>query len=209
MPLHPPLPVALARVTSTFPPGEVWSWEPKFDGWRGLIFRTPVGVAIQARSGRLITASFPDLVTAALGLPASTVIDGEIVVWHRERVDFGAVQRRALANPRRAFALSRVLPASFAAFDVLELEGVDMRPRPYRERRAALLELLADVGPPIQPVPASTAREDGRRWWDTRGVGIEGVMVKHLEAPYRGGVRSWRKVKHGEPRRAGIVSPKV
>lgn len=206
--LHPPVSVALAQASDTIPHGEVWSFEPKFDGWRCLLFCTGEedggGVMLQARSGRLITAHFPDLAAAGRDqLPPGLVLDGEVVVWHGDRVDFAAVQRRTLASARRAPTLARMMPASYAAFDVLERAGRDMRSRPFRERRAALLEVLAGVGPPIQAVPATTDREVALRWWrELRGAGIEGVVAKHVEGVYRGApARGWRKIKHGEARR--------
>ncbi|WP_070015499.1 RNA ligase family protein [Streptomyces nanshensis] len=199
--LAPPLPVALARRERGMPPPGPWSFEIKLDGWRALLFRDEAGgTVLQARSGRLISDRFPDLVRAAQALPPGLVLDGELVIWHRGRVDFFAVQRRALSHPRRAAALAHELPASYAAFDVLEADGADWRTRPYRERRVRLLQL--DLAPPIQPVPATTDRAIALAWWERYrpDVGIEGLVVKHLDGAYLGGSRQWRKVKHWDAR---------
>jgi len=200
--LNPPVRVALARRENRLPSGDVWAYEPKFDGWRALLFHRPDGVVIQARSGRLITSHFTDVATAALRLPIGTVIDGEIVIWNEQRIDFGAVQSRALSTPQRAYTLAKRLPASFAAFDILEADDEDLRTRPYLERRERLLELVGILGPPIQPVPATTSRVTALDWWErwTPEVGIEGLMVKHLDGAYRGGARDWRKYKHWDAR---------
>jgi ATP-dependent DNA ligase len=201
--LQPPVQVALARRVQALPPGETWSYEPKFDGWRAVLFHRPDGVVLQARSGRLVTARFPDLAAAGLRLPVGTVLDGEIVIWREERVDFWAVQRRALSTPQRAESLAQQAPASYAAFDILECDGEDLRRRPYLDRRERLLEVAGVLGPPIQPVPATSLRETALDWWERwtpAAVGIEGLMIKHLAGVYRGGARDWRKYKHWDAR---------
>ncbi|WP_181468091.1 RNA ligase family protein [Streptomyces sp. Amel2xB2] len=200
--LDPPIRPALARRVDALPPGDVWAYEPKFDGWRALIFHRPDGVVVQARSGRLITTHFPDVATAALRLPVGCVIDGEVVIWNEQRIDFFAVQRRALSAPRKAWPLSKQLPASFAAFDILEHDGEDLRVRGYAERRERLVQVVGVLGPPIQPVPSTTSRDQALDWWErwTPEVGIEGLVVKHLDGLYRGGARDWRKYKHWDAR---------
>jgi ATP-dependent DNA ligase len=201
--LAPPVPVALARRERRIPPPGPWSYEPKWDGVRCLVFRREDDIVLQARSGRLFTAHFPDLARAvAEQVPEGVVLDGEIVVWHAGRVDFLAVQRRHLTHPRHTEALAGELPASFVAWDVLEDGGLDWRLRPYRERRVRLLQLLADVRPPLQITPATTDRAVSAEWWVrfTPELGIEGLVIKHLDAPYRGGAREWRKLKHWDAR---------
>ncbi|WFB11618.1 ATP-dependent DNA ligase [Streptomyces sp. LX-29] len=204
----------MARPIQTFPApaaGRRLAYEPKFDGHRVLIFRTEEEVLLQARSGRIITRAFPDLVTAALRLPAGVVLDGEVVVWTEGRTDFAAVQQRAAAPPARAARLARRRPASYAAFDLLAAEGRDLRPRPYDERRAALVALLEPHGPPIQPVPMTTDRGEAAEWYESlRAVGVEGLVVKGLAQPYRAG-RYWLKLRHSDTRDAvvvGVVGPR-
>ncbi|MEV7542425.1 ATP-dependent DNA ligase [Streptomyces sp. NPDC089915] len=204
--MSPPVRVALAASVGTLPRGPGLAYEPKFDGHRMVVLRTAGGVALQARSGRTVTAAFPDLVAAARALPAGTVLDGEVVVWHEGRTEFALVQRRAAATPARAAALARTLPASYAAFDVLELAGLDVRARPYEHRRALLVDLLAPLGPPLQPVPMTTDPELALTWYETLPAsGIEGLVVKRLDQPYPSGRRSWRKLRHTNVRDAAVI----
>ncbi|UUS32948.1 ATP-dependent DNA ligase [Streptomyces changanensis] len=207
-PVVPPVRVALARTVGTLPrdPGRL-AYEPKFDGHRMVLFRGAGDeVALQARSSRLVTAAFPDLAAAALALPEGTVLDGEVVVWTGGRTDFAAVQGRAAATPGRAPALARRLPASYAAFDVLAADGVDLRPRPYARRRERLVDLLDALGPPLQAVPMTTDPDTARDWFDTLpGIGVEGLVVKRLDEAYKGGARAWRKLRHTDTRDAVVV----
>ncbi|MFF4369836.1 ATP-dependent DNA ligase [Streptomyces sp. NPDC001594] len=202
----PPVRVALAASVRTLPRGPGLAYEPKFDGHRMVVLHTAEGVVLQARSGRTVTAAFPDLAEAARRLPAGTVLDGEVVVWHAGRTDFALVQRRAAATPARAAALARTLPASYAAFDVLELAGLDVRAQPYARRRALLLDLLAPLGPPLQPVPMTTDPELAETWYETLPAsGIEGLVVKRLDQPYPSGRRAWRKLRHTNVRDAAVI----
>ncbi|MFD8143556.1 ATP-dependent DNA ligase [Streptomyces sp. NPDC059708] len=204
--MSPPVRVALAASVGTLPRGPGLAYEPKFDGHRMVVLRTAGGVVLQARSGRTVTAAFPDLAAAARALPAGTVLDGEVVVWHAGRTEFALVQRRAAATPARAAALARTLPASYAAFDVLELAGLDVRARPYAHRRELLVDLLAPLGPPLQPVPMTTDPELALTWYETLPAsGIEGLVVKRLDQPYPSGRRSWRKLRHTNVRDAAVI----
>ncbi|MFJ8208737.1 ATP-dependent DNA ligase [Streptomyces sp. NPDC096033] len=202
----PAVRVALAASVRTLPRGPGLAYEPKFDGHRMVVLRTAEGVVLQARSGRIVTAAFPDLEAAARQLPAGTVLDGEVVVWHAGRTDFALVQRRAAATPARAAALARTLPASYAAFDVLELSGLDVRAQPYERRRALLVDLLVPLGPPLQPVPMTTDPELAETWYENLPAsGIEGLVVKRLDQPYPSGRRAWRKLRHTNVRDAAVI----
>lgn len=201
-PIPPPVVVMLSRPVTALPPagalpgGEVF--EPKFDGWRLVILTGPV--RLQTRAGRDVTRSFPEIAEAAAALPARTVLDGELVVWSEGRVDFGALQSRGLGRPKLT------PPASYAAFDVLALDGEDYRARPYLERRRALVDLLAPLGPPLQPVPATTDRAEAARWLeDLRAAGIEGLVVKGQQQRYEPGRRGWMKLRHAAPQDAVVV----
>ncbi|UQX02990.1 ATP-dependent DNA ligase [Streptomyces sp. RerS4] len=207
MTTDPPIRVALAVAVRSLPQGAGLAYEPKFDGHRLVVVRTATGVVLQARSGRDVTAAFPDLVAAALLLPAGTVLDGEVVVWSAGRTDFALVQRRAAApTAARAAVLAQSLPASYAAFDVLELAGVDVRGRPYERRRALLVDLLLPLGPPLQPVPMTTDVELAETWYETLPAsGIEGLVVKRLDEAYPAGRRAWRKLRHTDVRDAAVV----
>ncbi|WP_406387086.1 ATP-dependent DNA ligase [Streptomyces sp. NBC_00211] len=176
------------------------------DGHRLVVVRTAEDVVLQARSGRIVTSAFPDLAAAARQLPAETVLDGEVVVWHGGRTDFALVQRRAAATAARAAVLAQSLPASYAAFDVLELAGLDVRGRPYERRRTLLVDLLLPLGPPLQPVPMTTDPELAATWYETLPAsGIEGLVVKRLDQTYPAGRRGWQKLRHTEVRDAAVV----
>ncbi|MER7171723.1 ATP-dependent DNA ligase [Streptomyces mesophilus] len=205
--LAPPVKVALAESVSALPEGAGgWAYEPKFDGHRMVLFHVGGQVRLQARSGRIVTRSFPDIAQAARALPEGTVIDGEVVVWTDGRVDFAAVQARAMSTPARAAELARTLPASYAAFDLLALRGEDLRPAPYTRRREELVSLLAPLGPPLQAVPMTTDRELALSWYEgLRDTGIEGLVVKRLDQGYRAGRRSWLKLRHSDTRDAVVV----
>lgn len=198
--------VALAASVATLPRAAGLAYEPKFDGHRLVIVRTADDVVLQARSGRIVTGAFPDLAAAARQLPAETVLDGEAVVWHGGRTEFALVQRRAAATPARAAVLAQSLPASYAAFDVLELAGLDLRGRPYERRRALLVDLLLPLGPPLQPVPMTTDPELAATWYETLPAsGIEGLVVKRLDQTYPAGRRGWQKLRHTQVRDAAVV----
>lgn len=198
--------VALATAVRTLPRGAGLAYEPKFDGHRLVIVRSDADVVLQARSGRIVTSAFPDLEVAARQLPAGTVLDGEVVVWHAGRTDFALVQRRAAATAARAAVLAQTLPASYAAFDVLELAGLDLRGRAYERRRALLVDLLLPLGPPLQPVPMTTDPELAATWYETLPAsGIEGLVVKRLDQTYPAGRRGWQKLRHTDVRDAAVV----
>ncbi|MEU0270503.1 ATP-dependent DNA ligase [Streptomyces sp. NPDC006307] len=204
---RPPVRVALAETVGALPREAGLAYEPKFDGHRMVIFRQDGDdVVLQARSGRIITAAFPDLAEAARHLPAGTVLDGEVVVWREGRTDFAAVQGRAFATPGRAPGLARRLPASYAAFDVLAADGADLRPVRYDWRRERLVELLAELGPPIQAVPMTTDPQLAETWYETLPeIGVEGLVIKRLDQPYKPGKRVWRKYRHTDTRDAVVV----
>ncbi|MFE2285761.1 ATP-dependent DNA ligase [Streptomyces sp. NPDC059443] len=199
--------VALAAAVRSLPRGPGLAYEPKFDGHRLVVLRTLEGVSLQARSGRIVTDAFPDLAAAARQLPAGTVLDGEVVVWHAGRTDFALVQRRAAAaSAARAAVLAHTLPASYAAFDVLELAGLDLRARPYERRRALLVDLLLPLGPPLQPVPMTTDPELAATWYETLPAsGIEGLVVKRMDQAYPAGRRDWQKLRHTDVRDAAVI----
>ncbi|WP_199837804.1 MULTISPECIES: ATP-dependent DNA ligase [unclassified Streptomyces] len=207
MTLRQPVRVALAESVTALPEGDGWAYEPKFDGHRMVILLDEAGqVTLQARSGRDVTAAFPDLERAAARLPAGAVLDGEVVVWSGGRIDFAAVQRRAAATPLRAGALARALPASYAAFDLLAEGGDDCRRLPYAERRARLVRLLAPWGPPLQAVPSTTDRDAALTWYETLPeTGVEGLVVKRLDGAYRSGTRAWLKLRHSDTRDAVVI----
>jgi hypothetical protein len=140
-----------------------------------------------------------------MDLPSDTVLDGEAVIWRDGRMDFGAVRSRASASGRRLADLVRQCPASYAVFDCLMLDGRDLRGRPYTERRAALLEVLEPLGPPLQAVPATDDIEVARVWFEVLpDQGVEGLVAKRADGLYRPD-RSWRKIRTAETVDAEII----
>ncbi|MFD7553575.1 ATP-dependent DNA ligase [Streptomyces sp. NPDC059835] len=206
MMLRPPVEPMLAQAREGIPaPGALpggLALEPKFDGYRALLFTPsePGGpVLLQTRRGSLIQQHFPDLVAAAAQLPQDLVLDGEVVVWHEERLSFEALQRRAASGARTAEALARSMPAHFIAFDALQKDGQELVREPYARRRAVLESLFTEhsLGPPWTLCPMTTDPAAAQQWLEewTEVRGIEGVMIKGLGQRYAGGSRGWFKVK--------------
>lgn len=199
-----PVAVALAENAASLPTGPGWWYEPKLDGDRAVVWRRDT-VRVQTRSGRDSTAAWIDVATAAMDLPPDTVLDGEVVIVRGGRSDFGAVRSRASASGRRLADLVRRYPASYGAFDCLMIEGRDLRGRPYTERRAALLDVLGPLGPPLQAVPATDDIEVARVWFEVLPEqGVEGIVAKRATGVYRPD-RSWRKVRTAETVDAEVV----
>ncbi|SFL80230.1 ATP-dependent DNA ligase [Geodermatophilus ruber] len=211
-----PVPVALARAVRDLPrtdalPGGVL-YEPKWDGYRLVIVRTGGTTRLWSRQGRDLTARFPDVVAAAVGqVPAGTVVDGEVVVWNGERLDFGLLQRRMVTPPSRIDALVARFPASYVAFDLLARGGTDLRGRPLRERRVELAALAQRWAPPMQLSPATADPDEARQWsTDFRAAGVEGLVAKGAGTRYAPGRREWVKVKSWETTEVvagGVIGP--
>lgn len=197
--------VALARPVTQLPTGPSWAYEIKVDGHRTVLWRTEDGVRLQSRTGRDVTALWMDLAVAAMSLPPGVILDGEAVVYLAAddgsvHISFAAAQSRALSRPRRARELADQHPATYVAFDILAHPAAgfpDLRPRPYVERRQVLLDVLADVGPPIVPVWSTTDLDEALLWYETLGgTGVEGLVAKPLWSAYKAG-RVWAKVRNG------------
>src|ERR1041385_2843642 len=144
----------LAKLTSELPSGPGWVYEPKWDGFRALVFRDGEEVYTQSREARPLDRYFPELAPAfRRHLPPRCVVDGEIVIAGPRGLEFDALQLRLHPARSRGEKLARESPASFVAFDLLALEGDDLRARPQAERRARLEEALADAAPPVHLTP--------------------------------------------------------
>ncbi|MGW1594934.1 ATP-dependent DNA ligase [Streptomyces sp. NPDC002343] len=205
--------VALARPVTQLPTGPSWAYEIKVDGHRTVLWRTEDGVRLQSRNGLDVTALWMDLSVAAISLPPNVILDGEAVMYLADtdgnaRTSFAAAQSRALSRPRRARELAERHPATYVAFDILAHPAAgfpDFRPRPYVERRQVLLDVLADVGPPIVPVWSTTDLEEALLWFETlEGTGVEGIVAKPLRSAYKAG-RVWAKVRHADTVDATVV----
>jgi bifunctional non-homologous end joining protein LigD len=172
-----------ARLESTPPRGPEWCYEPKLDGFRGLLWRSRTGAArVFSRNLKDLSVSFPELVRAADALPLDTVIDGEIVIADANgRSDFGAIQQRLGVGRRDGGRSAQQMPAVLLAFDVLRCEGADLTGLPLRDRRANLESLLAANPPRLQLIAQTDALEEaecGSGWcrpsrvsWRSAGMG--------------------------------------
>jgi ATP-dependent DNA ligase len=196
LPVMPPVSPMLAKSVSAIPPGA--SYEPKWDGFRSICFRDVAEVELGSRNERPLTRYFPELVAAVLAeLPQRCVVDGEIVIAAEKGLDFEALQQRIHPADSRVRILAEKTPASFIAFDLLALGDDDYTARPFSERRAALVEALADSGPSVHVTPATTDLATAHRWFDEfEGAGLDGVVAKPLTITYQPDKRVMFKVKH-------------
>ncbi|MDT4997633.1 MAG: hypothetical protein QOD45_1701 [Pseudonocardiales bacterium] len=196
LPVMPPVSPMLAKPVRTIPPGA--SYEPKWDGFRSIIFRDGDDIEFGSRNERPMTRYFPELVEAVrAGLPERCVVDGEIVIATTDGLDFEALQQRIHPAASRVNLLAAQTPASFVAFDLLALGDDDLTGRPFAQRRAALVEALADAGPSIHVTPATTDVEQAQRWFtEFEGAGLDGVIAKPLDGVYQQDKRVMFKIKH-------------
>jgi bifunctional non-homologous end joining protein LigD len=184
----------LATAVSELPSGEEWAFEFKWDGVRALIDVSEQGVAIRSRAGNDVTAAYPELTAMAQGV-GDALLDGEVVAFVDGQPSFERLQTRMhVRSTAEARRLARGAPVTFVAFDLLRRYGVDLSGRPYAERRATLERWAAErpewtVSPVFDDGAATTAA--------AREHGLEGVVAKRLDAPYRAGARSpdWRKLR--------------
>jgi ATP-dependent DNA ligase len=188
----------LAKLADGLPGGEGFLFEPKWDGFRAIVFRGASDVFIQSRDLKPLDRYFPDLHEALLAqLPRHCVLDGEIVITTPHGLDFDALQMRLHPAASRVAKLAQATPASFVAFDLLAVGGRDRTDAPQRERRALLERLCADVGPPLYLTPMTADRKTAARWLDQfEGAGLDGVIAKPADAPYQPGKRAMLKIKH-------------
>ena len=196
LPVMPPVAPMLAKSVPQIPPG--CSYEPKWDGFRSVIFRDGDEVEIGSRNERPMTRYFPELIEAFRAeLPPRCVVDGEIVVTAAGRLDFDALQQRIHPAESRVRLLSTQTPASFIAFDLLAVGDQDYTGRPFSERREALARTLADARPPVHLTPATTDLQQAQRWFtEFEGAGLDGVVAKPLDGDYQPDKRVMFKIKH-------------
>ncbi len=193
----PPIAPMLAKLANEIPAGS-YLYEPKWDGFRALIFRRGDEVYIQSRDARPLDRYFPELHEALLkGLPKNCVLDGEIVIATDRGLDFDALQLRLHPSASRAAKLAKETPSSFVAFDVLAIEGRSLMNSSQASRRAALEKLLRKAKRPVYLTPATRDRALALDWLTRfEGAGLDGVVAKSESAPYLPGKRAMIKVKH-------------
>ena len=199
LPVNPPVAPMLARPVPQIPDGP-YSFEPKWDGFRSIVFRDGAEVEIGSRNERPMTRYFPELVAAVLEhLPERCVIDGEIVIPDAsgQRLDFDALLQRIHPAASRVALLSGQTPAHFVAFDLLALGEADLCQEPFAQRRAALAEALAAAGPPVHLTPATVDHAVARQWFQQfEGAGLDGLIAKPLDGSYQPDKRVMLKIKH-------------
>jgi ATP-dependent DNA ligase len=188
----------LAKLSTVLPPAGDYIYEPKWDGFRTLVFRDAKHVVLQSRDEKPFNRYFPEILEPlASSLPERCVLDGEIVIAGPRGLDFDALLLRIHPAASRVAKLAAEHPCSYVAFDLLALGDEDLRGRPQRERRAKLAEALAGAKPPVFLTPATTDRELAADWFSRfEGAGLDGVIAKPPGEIYLPGKRAMLKVKH-------------
>ena len=198
-PVPPPVAPMLAKPVKEIPEGD-YLFEPKWDGFRSIIFRSGDSVEIGSRNEKPMTRYVPEVVEAVLAqFPDQAVVDGEIVVvgGSGDRLDFEALQQRIHPAASRVKKLAVETPAQFVAFDLLSLGGDDLTGRPFEERRSLLEKAFAGVTAPIHLTRATRDRAEAREWFDQfEGAGLDGVIAKPLSGTYEQDKRTMLKIKH-------------
>ena len=198
LPFDPPLEPMLAKAVDSLPTEDGWLFEPKWDGFRAIVFRDGDEVFIQSRDLKPLDRYFPELAAPLrASLPPRAIVDGEIVISRDGELDFEALLLRIHPAASRVAMLAGETPASFVAWDLLALDDEDLRRTPQGERRRRLEAALGSAQPPIHLTPATTDRATGQDWFGRfEGAGLDGVIAKRLDAPYQPGKRAMLKIKH-------------
>src|SRR5688500_13255745 len=196
--VNPPVLPMLAKRVGELPPGEGWIFEPKWDGFRTLVFRDGDEIFIQSRDEKPLNRYFPELIAPLKAqLPERCVLDGEIVIARDEGLDFEALQLRLHPAESRVKVLAGTMPASVVFFDLLCENDRDLCTTPFRERRSRLESLLAGAEPPLHLTPATRDRDTAADWFRRfEGAGLDGVVAKSERGTYEPNKRVMLKVKH-------------
>ncbi len=188
----------LAKRVSDLPEGDDWVFEPKWDGFRALVFRDGDEILIQSRDQKSLNRYFPELINSLQAqLPPHCVLDGEVVIARNGALDFDALQLRIHPAASRVKLLAREIPASVVFFDLLYDGDENLMPQPFQLRRQRLEAMLAVSAPPIHVTPATIERSVARDWFSRfEGAGLDGVLAKPLSGTYEPDKRVMFKVKH-------------
>jgi ATP-dependent DNA ligase len=188
----------LAKLARELPPAGDMLYEPKWDGFRCIIFRDGEEVELGSRNERPLTRYFPEVVAAVkAALPERCVVDGEIVIAGENGLEFDSLLQRIHPAESRVKKLAAETPASFVAFDLLAFGDDDLRARPFSERRVLMEKALSRVKPPVYLTPATADRDLAAEWFDRfEGAGLDGVVAKPTGSPYRENERAMLKIKH-------------
>jgi ATP-dependent DNA ligase len=198
LPLRPPLLPMLAKRSLELPEGDGWIFEPKWDGFRALVFRDGDEVVIQSRDEKPLGRYFPEIEALVREqLPPRCVVDGEIVIATPSGLDFEVLQNRLHPAASRVKMLSETTPASLILWDLLALDDRSLLQEPFVARRAALLAAISAPKPPLHLTPATTDRAVAVDWFSRfEGAGFDGVIAKRPEGIYEPNKRAMVKVKH-------------
>ncbi|WP_092964776.1 ATP-dependent DNA ligase [Agromyces sp. CF514] len=196
LPVMPPVAPMLSKAVKEIP--DVGHVEPKWDGFRTIVFRDGDELELGSRNEKPMTRYFPELVEALrANLPERCVVDGEIILVRDGRLDFDALQQRIHPAASRVKLLAEQTPVSFVAFDLLALGDDDLTERPFAERRALLVGALAAASDPVFVTPATSDLAEAREWFTRyEGAGLDGVVAKPLDGAYLPDKRTMFKVKH-------------
>ena len=197
LPVMPPAKPMLAKAAKEIPEGDLL-YEPKWDGFRALLFRDGDEVELTSRNCKPLTRYFPELIQPIIDqIPARCVLDGELVVPSEDGLDFDLLGQRIHPAESRIIRLSEETPAHLVLFDILALDQLDLRPLPLDERRSTLEALLSDLSDPLHLTPATDDPELAREWFSRfDGGGFDGVMAKPTDGTYQEDKRAQVKVKH-------------
>ena len=197
-PVQPPVSPMLAKLSRTLPEADGLIYEPKWDGFRCIVFRDGDHVELGSRNERPLTRYFPEVVEAVRReMPPQCVVDGEVVIAGTGGLDFDALLQRIHPADSRVRMLASTTPASFVAFDLLALGDEDLRATGFAERRRRLEEALGPCRPPIHLTPATADPTVAKDWFERfEGAGLDGVVAKRGDLTYREGERVMLKVKH-------------
>jgi len=198
LPFEPPIEPMLAKPADALPDGAGWLYEPKWDGFRALVFRDGDETYIQSRDLKPLDRYFPELAAPLrASLPDRCVLDGEVVIAADGGLQFEALLLRIHPAESRVLMLAEQSPASYVAWDLLALGDEDLRAVPQGERRARLEQVLGGAQPPIHLTPATQDRALAADWFERfEGAGLDGVVAKRLDGTYQPGKRAMIKVKH-------------
>ena len=188
----------LAKPQPSLPDGSGWAYEPKWDGFRALVFRDGDELLVQSRDLRPLNRYFPELeAPLRAALPERSVVDGEIVIAGSRGLDFDALLLRIHPAESRVRLLAAGTPASYVAWDLLAIDDEDLRGRPFAERRRRLTGHVEAGVPGVHLTPTTEDRSLAADWFARfEGAGLDGVIAKRLDGAYQPGKRGWAKVKH-------------
>jgi ATP-dependent DNA ligase len=198
LPFEPPVEPMLAQLRPEIPRGDAWVYEPKWDGFRAMVFYDGESAYIQSRDLKPLARYFPELQASLQdALPRPMVLDGEVVIVTNDGLDFDALQMRIHPAESRVRKLAAETPSSFVAFDMLAIDDRDLRGAAFSERRAELEKALAGVTTPVFVTPATSDYATAQRWFkEFEGAGLDGIVAKGSGDPYKPGVRAMVKIKH-------------